>query len=164
MIWDTWFSGTLEQRWWWYIWTDSHLIREPLGTSGLKKGAAGAAREYSQWEPNHREGWRGRSQTSQAQPSGRAALRKEQCSILSQDRIVKPAERTVHREFLCNQRPFLGSGLVAFTWSPQWNCSLCYSRLEMSSHYKLMFRTKLINLAINKFIILFMPYENDLIN
>jgi hypothetical protein len=26
--------------WWWYTWTNSHLIREPLGTSGPKEGTA----------------------------------------------------------------------------------------------------------------------------
>jgi hypothetical protein len=26
---------------WWYTWISSHLFREPLGMSGLKKGAVG---------------------------------------------------------------------------------------------------------------------------
>jgi hypothetical protein len=41
MMWCTRFSETPD-RGWWYTWTGSHLIRDPLRTSGLKKGAAGA--------------------------------------------------------------------------------------------------------------------------
>jgi hypothetical protein len=35
-----------KRLWWWYIWTGSQLIREPLGTSGLKEGEARAVGEY----------------------------------------------------------------------------------------------------------------------
>jgi hypothetical protein len=41
MMWCTGFSGTLEQGWWSYTWTGSHLIRQPLGTSSPKEGAVG---------------------------------------------------------------------------------------------------------------------------
>jgi hypothetical protein len=34
-----------KEGWCWYNWTAWHLIREPLGTSGLKEGTAGAVRE-----------------------------------------------------------------------------------------------------------------------
>jgi hypothetical protein len=41
-MWYTGSSGTLDRGGWWYTWTGSHLKKEPLGTSGLKEGAAGA--------------------------------------------------------------------------------------------------------------------------
>jgi hypothetical protein len=38
-------SGTIDLGWWCYTGTSSHLIREPLGTSGLKEGTAGVVGE-----------------------------------------------------------------------------------------------------------------------
>jgi hypothetical protein len=43
--WYTGSSGTLGRSSWCYAWTDWHLIKEPIGTSGLKEGAAGAVGE-----------------------------------------------------------------------------------------------------------------------
>jgi hypothetical protein len=34
-------KGTRGRSCWWYTFTGSHLIREPLGSSGLKEGAFG---------------------------------------------------------------------------------------------------------------------------
>jgi hypothetical protein len=59
----------LDWGWWWNTWTDSWVIRESLGTSGLKEGAVRAVGELSPWAPSHREGRRSRSQTSLVQPS-----------------------------------------------------------------------------------------------
>jgi hypothetical protein len=64
-----------KETWWWYARTGSHVIREPLGTSGLKEGAAGAVGEESPRDSSHEEGRRDRSQTSQAQPSEKKKLR-----------------------------------------------------------------------------------------
>jgi hypothetical protein len=52
-------------------WIGSHLIREPLGTSGLQEGTIG---EQSPRESSHGEGRRGRSQTSPEQPSEETAV------------------------------------------------------------------------------------------
>jgi hypothetical protein len=40
-------------------------------------------------------------------------------AYLLKARIVKPAETAVASEWLCKQRPLLGSGVVAIKWSPQ---------------------------------------------
>jgi hypothetical protein len=45
MMWYTGYRGTLDQGWWWYIWTDWKDITEPLGMSGLKEEAAWAVVE-----------------------------------------------------------------------------------------------------------------------
>jgi hypothetical protein len=47
MMWYTGSRGTVGRGWWWYTWTSSQLIRELLGTSGLKEGAVVVVGEKS---------------------------------------------------------------------------------------------------------------------
>jgi hypothetical protein len=45
MMWYIEFNKTLYLGLWWYTWTSSHPIRDPLGLSSLKEGMVGAIGE-----------------------------------------------------------------------------------------------------------------------
>jgi hypothetical protein len=60
-------------------WNGPHLMKEPLGTSGLKEGAAGTAGEQSQK----------RAVNTPLGPSGRMALRREDCDMFGEDNNCK---------------------------------------------------------------------------